>query len=326
MTKRKSFWALALVLILNSVINPAFGGQNKSPHQKAAIVNGTVITQEELDMEMNFWIPTMGKIPDDGQLPIFQKKILERLIKRELLYQDAVKRGIKIEDKAVDDRMETMKKQNFTGEADYHKMLTERSITEAYIRSQLKKSMAIQKLRDIIVGEGPSISENEIRSYYDQHPQAFKQSEKVRVSQIRIKTDPHADKSEISEARKRIEDIQNKLNNGESFEALAREFSEDPSKIRDGDLGYIGRGRMAIPIEQAAFSMKAGEISGIVETDFGFHIIKVTDKTDEKMVPYENAKKRITQRLIQEKKQKEMNKYIAKLKNQGKVEIFLSTK
>ncbi|MCJ7617041.1 MAG: peptidylprolyl isomerase, partial [Desulfobacterales bacterium] len=110
---------------------------------------------------------------------------------------------------------------------------------------------------------------------------------------------------------------------GEDFAALAKEFSEGPSKNNGGDLGYFQRGQMVKSFEDVAFALKTEAVSDIVETQFGYHIIKVVDKKPEKTIAYENVKEDIAQQLKQEKTQEEVKIYIQKLREKSKIEKFL---
>ena len=109
----------------------------------------------------------------------------------------------------------------------------------------------------------------------------IKKPEQVKASHILVKVDAGADEAKKAEARKKIQEIQQKVKAGGDFEALATENSDCPSKAKGGDLGFFERGQMVKPFEEAAFALKPGEVSGIVETQFGYHIIKVQEKKDE---------------------------------------------
>ena len=111
---------------------------------------------------------------------------------------------------------------------------------------------------------------------------------------------------------------------GEEFAVLAKEFSEGPSSANGGDLGNFRRGQMVKPFEEAVFTLRPGEVSDIVETEFGYHLIKVIDKKPETTIAYEDIKDRLEQHLKQEKVQREVSLYVEKLKEKAKVERFLT--
>jgi peptidyl-prolyl cis-trans isomerase C len=146
----------------------------------------------------------------------------------------------------------------------------------------------------------------------------------VRASHILIKVDPKADESQRATARKKIDKIQQKLQQGEDFAALAKEFSQGPSSVKGGDLGYFGRGQMVKPFEKAAFGLMPGDVSGIVETRFGYHLIKVIERRPETTMAFKDIKGRLGRYLMQEKVRREVNLYVQKLKKKAKVERFIT--
>jgi peptidyl-prolyl cis-trans isomerase C len=138
-----------------------------------------------------------------------------------------------------------------------------------------------------------------------------------------IKVDPGADEAKKAEARTKIESLQTKLKKGENFDALAKEYSEGPSGPKGGDLGFFGRGQMVKPFEETAFTMKPGQVSEMVETRFGYHLIMVTDRTPESTLSYEEIKDRLEQYLKQQKVQEATAKYVETLRGKAKIERFV---
>ena len=133
-----------------------------------------------------------------------------------------------------------------------------------------------------------------------------------------VSVDPKGNATQKDEARKKIEMVRQRLRKGEDFAALAREFSQCPSSAKGGDLGYFKRGKMAKPFEEAAFGLKAGEVSDIVETRFGFHLIKLVDKKPEGTIRYEDVKEKIGQYLKREKVKNQVSLYVEELRVPGK--------
>ncbi len=173
------------------------------------------------------------------------------------------------------------------------------------------------------IADKVAVSEKESKAFYDVHPEFFKQPEKVKASHILIKLDPNAEESKKASAKEKIENIQKKLKEGKDFAALAREFSEGPSKDSGGELGFFARGQMVPPFEDAAFSLKTGEVSDLVVTRFGYHLIKVTEKPAAQTIKFEDAKEKIVQHLKQEGTKKELQSYIENLRKTASIEKFL---
>jgi peptidyl-prolyl cis-trans isomerase C len=321
-------WFLALVTTINLawIALPALAAEKQASEGKVAVVNGSVITQEDFDREMGHVLQrlaSMGKSFDDSQLLAIKKEVLEGLIHGELLYQESQRKGIKVEEVAINEQLETLKKR-FPSEDEFKTALNKMNLSEADIRSQIKKGLAIQQFITKHIAEKVTVSDKELKAYYDSHPDSFKQPEQVRASHILIKVDPQADESQRAEARKKIEEIQQKLQKGEDFATLAKELSQGPSSAKGGDLDYFRRGQMVKPFEEAAFALKPGEVSDLVETRFGYHLIKVIDKKPETAIPYEDIKEKVGQYLKDKKVHEEVGLYVKKLKEDAKVERFLT--
>lgn len=316
---------VAALVALALVPLTALAVEKEVPEGKVAIVNGSVITQVDFDREFNMVkerFSMMGRPLSESQIPETRKEVLENLINRELLYQESKKKGIKIDAAVVNEQLGKWKKQ-FPNEGDFAKALSSLNLTEASLKSQFEQGMAIKQLINKEFEEKVSISDSESKSFYDTHPDDFKQPEQVKASHILIKVDPKADTLKKAEARKKIEEIQKKLKAGGDFAALAKENSQCPSSSKGGDLGYFSRGQMVKPFEDAAFSLKPGEVGGIVETNFGYHLIKVIDKKPETTILYQDVKDKLAKYLKQEKVAKEVDQYVEKLKEKSKVERFL---
>ena len=289
MEARRGIWfgAILTALALILITSPVLAGKKQPSKGTVAVVNGSVITRADLDMEMsNIQQQYLrnGEQLNDSQI---KKEALDNLVDIELLYQESQKKGIKIDE-------------------------------------QILRRMTVQQFIDKQFIQKVTVSDKEIKAYYNSHPDYFKQPEKVQASHILIKVATGADKSQKTEARKKIEKILKKLQKGGDFAALAKEFSQCPSSVRGGDLGYFTRGQMAKPFEETAFDLKPGKVSDIVETKFGYHLIKVTDKEPETTAVYESVKDSLGQYLKQEKIQEKISSYIDKLKKKAKVETFLT--
>lgn len=294
--------------------------------QKVAIVNGTAIVQSDLDRGMEGVVQRRarsGAPMDDAQLKTVKMEVLNNLINRELLNQESKKENIAVTDDQVNDKLSKIK-QRFKGDAEFKEMLTKMKLSEAQIKTQLKEDLAIQTLIDKHVVEKITVTEQDAQTYYDTHPEAFKQPEQIRASHILVTVDPKADPAKKEEAHKKIESIQEKLKAGGDFATLAKELSDCPSKEKGGDLGYFSKGQMVKPFEDAALALKPGETSGIVETQFGYHIIKLTEIKPEGIMPFAEVKDQLTQYLKQEKVKAELDSYLASLEKTAKIEKLIT--
>jgi peptidyl-prolyl cis-trans isomerase C len=292
---------------------------------RAAEINGVVITKAQFDKELNIHLSRVsrqGQQISDDQLATLKKDVLEGLIERELLYQESQKTGIKVKDQLIDEQLAAIKKR-FPSEAEFKTALSTMNLTEDEVKDQISRGLAIRGLIEQQVISKIVISDADTKAYYDGNPLMFKQPEQVKASHILIKVDAGATEVQKAEARKKIETVQQKIKDGGDFAELAKEYSEGPSKTRGGDLNYFRRGQMVKPFEDVAFAMKPNEVSDIVETRFGYHIIKVYDKKPEQTLAYDEVKDKLNQRLQQEKVEQDANQYIDQLKKGAKIEKFI---
>jgi peptidyl-prolyl cis-trans isomerase C len=168
------------------------------------------------------------------------------------------------------------------------------------------------------------VTEEDAKKYYDENPDEFQLPERVRASHILLSTrplDPNADPNQVkAQARQKAEELLQKAKSGADFAALAEVNSQDPiSKAQGGDLGLFPRGQMVKPFEDAAFALQVGEISDLVETQFGYHIIKVTERLDPMPIPFDDAKTTIIEELQQKRSVETAREYVDSLRQNAKI-------
>lgn len=323
--------ALGLFLVFLTVISPAFMAisvfalEKPLSEGKVAVVNGTVIPRAEFDRGMKRvygQFASTGRSLSASQLPEVKKRVIENLINQELLYQESQSRKIKVENKEVNKQLDALKK-GFPSEKEYNAALAKMNLAEAEIKFQITKSMAIQQFIDKKFVQKITVSDDETKTHYNNNPDAFKQSEQVRARHILIMVAPQATEEQKAAARKKLKEVRKRLRKGEDFEALAKEYSEGPSGAKGGDLGYFSRGQMVPPFERAAFALKSGAVSDIVETRFGYHLIKAVGKKPGSTKSYEEVKDNLQRYMKQQKVQKQVRLYIEKLQKKAKVERFI---
>lgn len=319
---RKLFVMIIVAVLISSL---SFAEQAPRLNKTVAIVNGEVITQADFDKAMNsayLRLSRMSKRPSPSHLQEIRKGILETLIGRELLLQESEKKGVTVSEKEIEAKIEDMKGR-LPGEEEFKKTLAQMGVSEAMLRSRIKEGLTVQKIIEQEVGAGIIIHDTDAEKFYNQNKDSFKEHEKLHVSHILINVDPKADKDKKKEARKKIEQVQKKLKEGGDFAILAKEFSDCPSASEGGDIGFFVPGDTVKPFEDAAMALKPGEISDIVETDFGYHIIKLMERVPETIMSFEQAKDEIKKYLKDQQIKKKTNSYIEKLKKTAKIERFL---
>lgn len=167
-----------------------------------------------------------------------------------------------------------------------------------------------------------TVSDKEAKSYYDKNIELFKAPEQVKARHILIQVPKEASEEDKKKLKEKAEELLKKVQAGEDFAKLAEANSDDPgTKAKGGDLGFFSKGAMVPAFEQAAFALKPGEVSGVVESDFGYHIIKVDEKKEAVVEPYDTVKDKVRQQALREKQEARVTEYVEKALKDAKVMI-----
>jgi peptidyl-prolyl cis-trans isomerase C len=292
---------------------------------KAAVVNGSPLYKEDYDntiSQIEKRLSMQGNEVDKTKLAELKKQVLENMIDTELLYQESKKEKIKIDEEKFTAQWSEIK-EKMEKDKNFKDTLKKMNVTESELKERIRNKMLIQQLIDDKFVQKTKISDDEIKTFYEGNKESFKSPEQVQASHILIKIEDPADEKKKQEARKKIEDIQKQIKAGGDFAELAKKYSQCPSNAKGGDLGLFSRGKMVKPFEDAAFALKKGEVSDIVETSFGYHIIKVTDKKAESMMSLEKVKPQIENYLKQQKVRKDLISFLDSLKSKAKIERYI---
>lgn len=287
-----------------------------------ARVNGQPIAKSELERAIrNLELNAGGNIPPERRAEIF-RGVLDQLIDVKLLEQEAAARNIKATDAEVQQGLSEMKAQA-PDQAAFTKALQDRQMTEADLLTEARQRLTVDKLLVAEVEPKAAVAPADIEAFYKANPQFFMQPEAVRASHILVKVEPGSADSAKQAAKAKADDLLKQVNAGGDFAALAQQHSQDGSAAGGGDLGFFPRGQMVKAFEDAAFAMKPGEPSKLVESEFGFHIIRVTDHRTARTVPLAEVNDRIAMALRQQKQQELAQQFVQSLKAKGKVEILI---
>lgn len=292
----------------------------------AARVNGVAISRSDLDKSYNSRIQEKGM---DSQMIInpdrykeVQLEVLDGLIIRELLWQDAQKKNFIANDEDLQKAM-IRAKNSFPSETEFELHLAINRYSENDYAEFLRKQLSVGELVQKDIAQGISITDDEIHTYYVSNSEQFKALEQVHARHILIKVDKGADETAREEAKKQIEGILKEAKGGTDFAELAKKHSQAPSGSKGGDLGFFTRGKMVKPFEEAAFALKAGEISGVIQTIYGYHIIKVEENKEAQIVPEKDVREKIGQFLWDGQVRIAVQKHIDILREKAEIEILL---
>ena len=291
----------------------------------AVTVNGVNITEVEVQKIVKPQLEKMAQ--QNKQLPpafaqAFEKQIkqqiLDKMIVIQLLDEKVKESNIVITDEEVNTQIQQI------ASAQKPPLSLEKlqSIVESQgfafddWKNEIRKQLGQQKLFKTQFPESVNITEEDAKKHYDENPTQFETKEQVRASHILItpKADAADPNQEKARAKAKAEDLLKQIKEGADFAALAKDNSDCPSAAKGGDLSFFGRGQMVPPFDKVAFAMETGKISDLVETRFGYHIIKVTERKEAGTTSFEQTKAGLIQQLAQKKQAEMTQKYIDSLK------------
>ncbi|MBI4828785.1 MAG: peptidylprolyl isomerase [Nitrospinae bacterium] len=262
-----------------------------------------------------------GPAPD--MVARVKQDILDTLINTELLLQRAQQNGVTVADSDVDAQIERIRA-NFPDADTFEQTLERQGLTAADLREEINRGLRIQLLLEREINPRVQVSEEDARAYYDGHPDEYKEEEKAHTAHILVRVDPSATADQRAAARAKAEAALARVTKGEDFAKVAAEISEDPgSAPRGGDVGALARNDVVPAYGDAAFALEPGQMSGVVESPFGYHIIKLIEKTPGRVAPYEEARGAILNALKGMKTNELTREYLARLRGEVKVKIFL---
>ena len=288
---------------------------------RAALVNGALITSEAFDSELK----RVERLNLRGKRPgaVNKKQVLENLIVRELLYQEALRLGIRVPAGEVAAKLAQLTGA-LAGETALESTLDSMGLNSDALYAQLGRGMVIEKFLEGNFSKGPAASEDEVGFYYQDHQDQFREPLRLRLSHILVKIDPGGDAARKEQGRTRILALQKKLAGGEDFAALAREASDCYSAKKGGDLGYFLPGQLAKKMEDEARALKPGEVSGVVEDRYGWHLLKLTELRPAELLPLEQVRAKIRATLREEQQLKAVAPVVKRLRAAARVEILLN--
>lgn len=243
----------------------------------------------------------------------------QRVIDATLLAQEARRQNVTADTAKVDQQMAALEKQA-GGPDKLASMLAQGGFTvEGYKKMMTEMSLVNQFIEEKVL-PGITVTDEEAKAFYDENPKFFERPEEVHARHIIVRVPQDATEEQKAEAKKKIEAIQKRAAAGEDFAKLAQETSEGPSAKDGGDLGFFSHDRMVPAFADAAFALKPGEVSGVVETKFGYHVIKNEEVRPAGKVPFDEVKDRIKDSLKQQKMGAELDTILEKLRADAKIE------
>jgi peptidyl-prolyl cis-trans isomerase C len=328
---------LILVLISVAICGLAAGADVNTVEPNAAAepiidsvavtVNGIDILESKIEAEIKPQLEKMAQQLSPQFVEQYKKqlreKTLEGMIEMLLLDKEVKDANIVVTDEEVIEHINKIASQEGLSLDDFKALVEAYGQTFEKIKQQLQKGLGYQKLMDAQFADKINITEDDTKKYYSEHKSEFETPEEVRASHILITpdtTDPNTDPNEAdAKAKAKAEGLLKQIKEGANFAELAKENSSCPSAAGGGDLNFFSRGRMVPAFEEAAFKLQVGQVSDIVQTQFGYHIIKVTDHKEAGAITFEQAKDDILQTLTRERQNELARQYIKSLRDKANI-------
>jgi peptidyl-prolyl cis-trans isomerase SurA len=322
---RKSVKPIAVALGLGMtllVIQPAWA---KVVDRVVATVNGAIITLstvQERAAILQQQMKASGKPIKMGEKE-FLLKTLDSIIEEKLQLQEAKRARLEVNEAAVQAALnEILKKNKITGEQMEEMLLSEGRTMEQY-KSHIREQIMTSKVMQYHMGKLGKVSDKQVKRYYFQHQKDFWQSKKPFVRHILFIAEEDALEEVKVSKREQALQVLEEIQAGADFVELAKNHSEDVSASSGGEVGWLTKGHLVPEFEEVAFRLRSGEVSDIVESRYGYHIIKVEKVSMGKAEPLENVKEKIRQILDFEARQKKYDDWINDMKKDSMIQITL---
>ena len=314
------------LIVLTTAVLMLAGTQARSEitDKIIAVVNGEIITQNEFNAAFEPYLKRIDETypGSDKEAIIRQTKaaLLQRFIDDLLIEQEAKKAGTSIKEEEVMEVLrDSLARQNIRME-DFLKKTESEGRSLETVKNEVRGQMMRTRLMRREIKSKVMISDQEIGEYYNRHRDEYEGKEAVRIKQILLLIPKNADEETKAGIRNEAQQILNRAASGEPFDLLAMKYSQGPEAQQGGDIGFIEKGVIIPEVEKAAFSLPLEQISNVIESSLGFHIIKVIDKRGAGLKKIESVREEIKTKLEDEKLEKKYDEWISAVRKKSFIE------
>jgi peptidyl-prolyl cis-trans isomerase SurA len=287
----------------------------------AATVNDDVITRLDVDKEYRQMQKELEKLPPSEKMGL-KTAALNRLIDKKLIDQKIHELDIKVSDEEVKLAIEDVRKQNNMTEEALKRALASQGLSFDVYRSQIREQLERMRLMGQEVRSKLQVGEREIRDYYDANRAKFGADQQFRARHIFFRVDKNATPDEVAKQQAKAGQVLKEARSGGDFSALAKKYSNDPAAAKDGgDLGTFKKSEMLPEIGDTVAAMKPGEISSVVRSPAGFHIIKLEEKSEGNARPFDEVKGEIEDLLYKKKADDRLAQWAKEMRASAAIEI-----
>jgi peptidyl-prolyl cis-trans isomerase C len=288
-----------------------------------ARVNGEAIERWEFDNAVKrVEARAGGPVPPDKRDEVL-RNVLDQLVAFHLLAQESRARKLEVADSDVEAQLGQLRGSYPTDQA-FQQGIAAQGLTLDQVRQQARTNLLVQKVIDTEIASKVVVQDAEVSAFYQQNLERFKQGDSVHASHILIGLPQNPTVEQRTEAKSKAQAVLKQVRGGGDFAALARAESQDRGSAQNGgDLGFFSKGQMTPAFEEAAFATKPGTVSGIVETPFGFHIIKVQERRGPRTAPLTEVGGQIKNFLEQGQREQKLQQFVEQVKTKSKIEILV---
>lgn len=291
----------------------------------AARVNGVEISRQRVERGMQTFLRGQG-VEDPSILNPEQRRelgnqVLNAMIAQELLWQDA--RARKHLPPADDlDKAVAGVRGRFGSDEEFRARLKEHGFDEAAFRADIQHQLAVRIMIEKEIAGPLVVSDADIQAFYDANAARFVQPEEIHTRHILVRVEESADEKARAAAKTKIEKaLTEARRKNADFAAIAKKYSEDSSAAEGGDLGFVARGQFVQPYEDAAFALKPGQISGVVQTEYGYHVIKLEARRGGEQIALKDVSDRIRSHIAGLRIQEAVQSRVEALRAAAKIEL-----
>ncbi len=284
-----------------------------------AMVNDQSIPEIELKWEIGQLTAEMSlrnRPLSTGQIRTLQPQLTDNIIERELLYQYASQKKIGVRTQLVNDTLADLKEQ-LGGNSALNHYLRTTGMSRSQLKEKLHKGLIVRHLLRKEAIRAIKVSEAEMQAFYRQNQEFFETGEQIRSRHILIAVSNMHNETQRAESWEKIQALKTRLENGADFAVLALEYSDCPSRISAGDLGYLSREQMIPSFADVVFQLQPGQVSNVFATRFGYHIVKVVDRRPASRLSFKEARPKIERTIRRNKENEAVKSLIAQLKSQA---------
>lgn len=315
-TKKISSLVLSLVLFTSIAMA-------EKKETVVAEINGETITESALEKELGFQLGGTASQMSDEEKQQTRVHLLDKMIDRRLLSSAAAKAVEAPSEEDLNGFIEQMYQSSGSKEA-VLKELAERGVNEKELKEGAREDLKIMKYLEEVVFKDIKVSDEELEKFYKEKPEMFVKPEEVTARHILFKVAENAPEDEVKSVQEKAEKVLQEVKAApDKFAEVATKNSDDSSKSNGGDLGYFTKEQMVKPFADASFALKPGEVSDLVRSQFGFHIIKSEGKRGGEKVALDEVKDRLNLYLKRMKQKDYLVTYLADLRKKSNVKVNL---